>query len=73
MSETLESVRAQRDEALHMLAFVAKRAREGCWAKGRMKRDVALSDIDYWCAPYRRPDFVSKNMKRDVIWCGERP
>jgi hypothetical protein len=63
----------QLAEALHMLAFVAKRAREGCWSYGRRKRDVALSDIDYWCAPYRVKDFVSKNMKPDVIWCGERP
>lgn len=68
-----ESLQKQLDEALHMLAFVAKRAREGCWARGRIKRDVALSDIDYWLAPYFNRNFVSKNMKPTVIWCGERP
>lgn len=60
-------------EAEHMLAFVAKRAREGCWAKGRRLRDVALSDIDYWCAPYFKRDFVSKGLKPEVIWFGARP
>lgn len=61
------------EDALHMLAFAAKRAREGCFAKGRRQRDVALSDIDYWLAPYLKKDFVSKNIKPKVIWTGERP
>jgi hypothetical protein len=64
----------QLEEALHMLSFVAKRAREGNFGKGRKRRDVALADIDYWCAPYFKKDFVSKNLKSDlVVWFGERP
>lgn len=59
--------------ALHMLAFAAKRARDGNFGRGRRARDKALADIDYWLAPYYRKDFVSKNMKPDVIWFGERP
>jgi len=59
--------------ALHMLAFVAKRARDGNFGRGRNSRDKALADIDYWCAPYYTKDFVSKNMKPNVVWFGERP
>lgn len=72
MSE-IEALRKELDEAMHMLHFVAKRAREGCFARGRHPRDVALSDIDYWCAPYFTKNFVSRNMKPTVVWCGERP
>lgn len=67
------TVEQQLDQALHMLKFAAKRAREGCFARGRHERDVALSDIDYWLAPYFTKKFVSRNMKPGVIWCGARP
>lgn len=67
------SIEERLERAEHMLAFVAKRAREGCFAKGRRKRDIALSDIDYWCVPWFTKNFVSKNMKPEVVWYGERP
>ncbi len=67
------SAEEQLAAALHMLAFVAKRARDGNCGRGRRSRDGALADIDYWCAPYYTRDFVSKGLKPDVIWFGERP
>src|SRR5262245_22319160 len=61
------------DDLLHMLAFAAKRARDGNFGRGRRARDKALADIDYWLAPYYRKDFVSRGLKPEVIWMGERP
>lgn len=64
---------SELEELRHMLAFAAKRARDGNFARGRMARDRALADIDYWLAPYYPKTFVSKGMKPEVIWSGERP